>query len=86
MTWINPDRKPAGANEAYVWVEKGPKELVQKKIKTGINDNTHVEVLSGLAANDSVINGAQTMGKAAAAGQSQASPFMPKRPGRNNRK
>ncbi len=86
MTWINPDRKPAGANEAYVWVEKGPKELVQKKIKTGINDNTHVEVLSGLAANDSVINGAQTVGKAAAAGQSQASPFMPKRPGRNNRK
>lgn len=84
MTWVNPDRKPAGANEAYVWVEKGPKELMQKKIKTGINDNTHVEVLEGLEANDVVVTGAQSMGKAAAAGQ--ASPFMPKRPNRNNRK
>lgn len=84
MTWVNPDRKPAGANEAYVWVEKEPKELVQKKIKTGINDNTHIEVLEGLEANDVVVTGAQSMGKAAAAGQ--ASPFMPKRPNRNTRK
>lgn len=86
MAWVNPEKKPAGANEAYVWVEKGPKEIIQKKIKTGINDNTHVEVLSGLAANDIVINGAQTMGKSAASAQGQASPFMPKRPGRNNKK
>lgn len=86
MTWINPDRKPAGADEAYVWVQKGPKMLIQKKIKTGINDNTHVEVLSGLTTQDIVITGSQSMGKSAAATQGQSSPFMPKRPGGNRRR
>jgi HlyD family secretion protein len=86
MTWVNPDRKPAGADEAYVWVQKSSKELEQKKIKTGINDNTHVEVLSGLAAADVVITGSQSMGKSQAAAQGQSSPFMPKRPGGNRRR
>ncbi|MFD2581726.1 efflux RND transporter periplasmic adaptor subunit [Pedobacter vanadiisoli] len=86
MTWVNPDRKPAGADEAYVWVQKGPKMLIQKKIKTGINDNTHVEVLSGLTTQDIVITGSQSMGKSAAATQGQSSPFMPKRPGGNRRR
>ncbi|WP_316826862.1 efflux RND transporter periplasmic adaptor subunit [Pedobacter miscanthi] len=86
MTWVNPDRKPAGADEAYVWVQKSPNELVQKKIKTGINDNTHVEVLSGLAIADVVITGSQSMGKSQASAQGQSSPFMPKRPGGNRRK
>jgi len=86
MTWVNPDRKPAGADEAYVWVQKNAKELVQKKIKTGINDNTHVEVLSGLAAADVVITGSQSMGKSQAVAQGQSSPFMPKRPGGNRRR
>jgi HlyD family secretion protein len=86
MTWVNPEKKPAAADEAYVWVQKSAKELVQKKISTGINDNTHVEVLSGLAATDIVITGAQSMGKSQAASQGQSSPFMPKRPGGNRRK
>ncbi|QNR86557.1 efflux RND transporter periplasmic adaptor subunit [Pedobacter riviphilus] len=86
MTWVNRDRKPAGADEAYVWVQKNSKELVQKKIKTGINDNTHVEVLSGLAAADVVVTGSQSMGKSQAAAQGQSSPFMPKRPGGNRRR
>ncbi|MBT2562036.1 efflux RND transporter periplasmic adaptor subunit [Pedobacter sp. ISL-68] len=86
MTWVNPDRKPTGADEAYVWVQKNAKELVQKKIKTGINDNTHVEVLSGLAAADVVITGSRSMGKSQAVAQGQSSPFMPKRPGGNRRR
>ncbi|GGH06012.1 efflux RND transporter periplasmic adaptor subunit [Pedobacter zeae] len=86
MTWVNPDRKPASADEAYVWVQKGPKMLIQKKIKTGINDNTHVEVLSGLTTQDIVITGSQSMGKSAVATQGQSSPFMPKRPGGNRRR
>jgi len=86
ITWVNPNRKPAGADEAYVWVQKNSKELIQKKIKTGINDNTHVEVLSGLAAADVVVTGSQRMGKSQAAAQGQSSPFMPKRPGGNRRR
>ncbi|WP_443947237.1 efflux RND transporter periplasmic adaptor subunit [Pedobacter sp. AW1-32] len=85
MTWINPEKKPAAATEAYVWVQKSANELVQTKITIGLNDNTHIQVLSGLTANDAVITGSQTMGKADAASQGQSSPFMPKRPGGNKK-
>lgn len=88
LSWINPEKKPAGADEAYVWVQKGAHELVQKKIKTGINDNTHVEVLSGLSTADLVVTNAEHAGKgqAGTVSQAQSSPFMPKRPGGNRRK
>ncbi|WP_316803456.1 efflux RND transporter periplasmic adaptor subunit [Pedobacter nototheniae] len=86
LTWINPEKKPVAEGEAYVWVKSAENKLVQKKIKTGINNNTQVEVLSGLAATDEVVTAAQVMGKAEAKTQGQSSPFMPKRPGGNNRK
>jgi HlyD family secretion protein len=71
---------------AHVWVKQGD-TLVQKKIKTGINDNTHVEVLDGLDENETVITGsAQASSSKAATTTNQASPFMPARPNRNNRK
>jgi HlyD family secretion protein len=66
---------------AYVWVLQG-KKIVQTRIKTGLNDNTQVEVLSGLTVNDLVITSA-TGGKLAASGSAAAggSPFMPARRG-----
>ncbi|MBS1566385.1 MAG: efflux RND transporter periplasmic adaptor subunit, partial [Bacteroidetes bacterium] len=71
---------------AHVWVKDGD-TLIQKKIKTGINDNTHVEVLDGLGENEIVITGAeQVTDKKAAANTNQASPFMPQRPNRNRRR
>jgi HlyD family secretion protein len=81
----NVQSSPKDANEnikteaTFVWVVEGQK-LVQKEIKTGLNDNTHVEVLSGLSENDIVVTSVQ----AVAAGSPEAaasSPFMPKRPG-----
>ncbi len=68
---------------SFVWVLQGRK-LIQKRIKTGLNDNTHVEVLAGLNENDVVISGMEggTSGVPAAAA---SSPFMPKRPGGNRR-
>ncbi|WP_214070292.1 efflux RND transporter periplasmic adaptor subunit [Mucilaginibacter sp. dw_454] len=67
---------------SYVWLLKG-KQIVQTRIKTGLNDNTQVEVLSGLTADDIVITSAtggklSTSGGATAAG---GSPFMPARRG-----
>lgn len=67
---------------SYVWVVEGTK-LVQKKIKTGLNDNTHVQVLEGLTAGDTVASGIENT--AAAAAVSASSPFMPKRPGGGKR-
>jgi len=66
----------------YVWLVQGNK-LVQKQIKTGLNDNTHVQVLEGLSTSDVVATGAETA--AANAPAAASSPFMPKRPGGNRR-
>jgi HlyD family secretion protein len=66
--------------KASVWVLDGTK-LVQKRIIIGLNDNTHVEVLAGLATTDMVATGI-TGGAAGAAGATPgASPFLPQRRG-----
>ena len=65
---------------AYVWVLEGNK-LIQKKIKTGLNDNTHVQVLSGLSENEVVVTSA-TGPSSGAPTAAASSPFMPKRGGK----
>jgi len=66
---------------ASVWVLQG-KKLVQNRIRTGLNDNTKIEVLKGLSANDLVVtdaSGGSITGGGAAGGGAAASPFMPQR-------
>jgi HlyD family secretion protein len=65
---------------ALVWVLQG-KKLVQKRIQIGLNDNTQVEVLSGLTANDMVAVGIRGGAIGAAATTPGASPFLPQRRG-----
>lgn len=68
---------------AYVWLLKGD-QIVQTRIKTGLNDNTQVEVISGLSADDVVLTGATggKLDKAGAGGTAAGgSPFMPQRRG-----
>jgi HlyD family secretion protein len=74
------DTSGVNKQKALIWILQGTK-LVQKRIEIGLNDNTHVEVLSGLTADDLVATGISS-GPAAAAAPSSAgaSPFMPKRP------
>ncbi|MXV15227.1 efflux RND transporter periplasmic adaptor subunit [Hufsiella ginkgonis] len=68
-------------DRASVWVLQGEK-LVQKKIRTGLNDNTKIEVLEGLSATDIVVTGSTApAGKKTQQGQA-SSPFMPQRRGR----
>ena len=72
--------------KALVWLLQGNK-LVQKRIETGLNDNTQVEVLSGLTTNDMVATGVSS-GPAGAASSSTSiggSPFLPKRPQRGGK-
>jgi HlyD family secretion protein len=64
----------------YVWLLRGD-TLLQKHIRTGLNDNTHIEVLGGLNENDVVVIGVSAGGGIAAAGGS-SSPFLPKMGGR----
>lgn len=63
----------------YVWLVQGNK-LVQKQIKIGLNDNTHVQVLEGLTAKDIVATGSEMA--ATETQKAAASPFMPQRPRR----
>jgi HlyD family secretion protein len=67
---------------SYVWVLEGSK-LIQKQINIGLDDNTHVQVLSGLSDHEVVVTGSET--KKAAAQAAASSPFMPKRPGGGRR-
>nr|WP_121271391.1 efflux RND transporter periplasmic adaptor subunit [Pedobacter schmidteae] len=82
---IRPEKK-AGETvniaPSFVWVLDGQK-LIQKRIKTGLNDNTHVQVLEGLTENDVVITGMTGGGTGTAA--ATTSPFMPQRRGGNRR-
>jgi HlyD family secretion protein len=59
----------------YVWILRGD-SLVQKHIRTGLNDNTHIEVLSGLTANDVVVMSTNGVSGVAEAGGTK-SPFLP---------
>ena len=68
--------------DSYVWVLQNNK-LIQKKIKTGLNDNNHVQVLSGLNDNEVVVTGTESVAAANAA--AVKSPFMPQRPGGRKR-
>ncbi|MFT4060963.1 MAG: efflux RND transporter periplasmic adaptor subunit [Edaphocola sp.] len=68
-------------NASSVWVKNG-NSLEQKAIATGLNDNTHVEILSGISAKDTVVTAA-TVAAGTSASQSSGSPFMPKPPSRS---
>lgn len=82
-----PDAGPAKVapllnhHEAYVWIVKD-KRLLQKKIKTGINNNTLVEVLEGLTEDDVVATKVDQ--SAVVSTGVSSSPFMPKPPQRKN--
>src|ERR1700744_1779138 len=76
------DSAPATGTPAFVWVKYGD-SLIEKKITTGLNNDTKVQVLSGLDPNDEVVSGVEieTKGAAAGGGGAALSPFMPARRG-----
>jgi HlyD family secretion protein len=75
------DNSARVSNTGFVWVLSGD-SLEEKKIHTGLNDDTYVQVIEGLTLNDNVVIGtSQTGGKATAATKrAPKSPFMPTRP------
>lgn len=73
-----PSEESIKREPSYVWVLQDNK-LIQKRIKTGLNDNTHVQVLKGLTENEVVVTGTETVTTKTPA--AAASPFMPQRRG-----
>jgi HlyD family secretion protein len=74
------DTAPNTGTPAFVWVKTGD-SLVEKKITTGLNNDTQVQVLSGLDNDDEVITGAEVETKGEARAGTVRSPFMPARRG-----
>lgn len=70
---------------AFVWVESGD-SLVERLVMTGLNNDTQVQILSGLNAGDVVVNGTEIVTKGSKPGAAARSPFMPtRRPAPNSR-
>jgi len=65
---------------ANVWVLQG-KKIIEKRITIGLNDNTQVQVLSGLTDSDAVVTSAPdaTATSGNTTGGQSGSPFMPQR-------
>jgi HlyD family secretion protein len=78
------DTSGVAKQRASIWVVQG-KKLVQKRIEIGLNDNTHVEVLAGLTANEIVATGISGGAGKTAATNPGASPFLPQRRGGGGR-
>ncbi|SHM78830.1 HlyD family secretion protein [Chitinophaga jiangningensis] len=74
---VDTEKKVREGTVNYVWVLRGD-TLQQKRIRTGLNDNTQLEVLRGLTINDRVITGQEGGTVATASSQAGGSPFMPK--------
>jgi HlyD family secretion protein len=68
------------AKTAMVWIKKDS-TLTRRRIKIGLSDDTNVQVLSGLSANDEVVSGSHTAETATKGSGATRSPFMPARRG-----
>lgn len=70
-----------GSKTAIVWIKKDS-TLTRRRIKVGLSDDTNVQVLSGLNADEEIVTGSHTVekGEKASSG-SPRSPFMPQRRG-----
>lgn len=73
------DSAPTTGTPAFLWTKYGD-SLIEKKITTGLNNDTKVQVLSGLDANDEVVSGVEIETKGQKTGAVR-SPFMPARRG-----
>ncbi|HLX65649.1 MAG TPA: efflux RND transporter periplasmic adaptor subunit [Puia sp.] len=71
------DSAAATGIPAFVWVRSGD-SLIEKLVLTGLNNDTQVQILSGLTAGDVVVNGTEIV-TAATKSSGAVSPFMPAR-------
>jgi HlyD family secretion protein len=71
------DSASTAGTPAFVWVRSGD-SLTEKLVMTGLNNDTQVQILSGLTTDDQVVNGTEVVTAAKSSGGVR-SPFMPAR-------
>ncbi|MDW9382568.1 efflux RND transporter periplasmic adaptor subunit [Chryseobacterium sp. JV558] len=81
--WKQQNKGAEKKNEAAVWVIAKDSTISRKKIKTGMDNDTEIQVVSGLNKNDNIITGYKVLSKKSSGGQAK-SPFMPQRRGSGN--
>ncbi|RXM37524.1 efflux RND transporter periplasmic adaptor subunit [Chryseobacterium sp. CH21] len=81
--WKKQNKGTENKNEAAVWVIAKDSTISRKKIKTGMDNDTEIQVISGLNKNDNIITGYKVLSKKSSGGQAK-SPFMPQRRGSGN--
>lgn len=74
------DTAPRTGTPAFVWIKVGD-SVIEKKINTGLNNDTKVQVLSGLNGDEDIVTGETVAVKGAPASGAARSPFMPARRG-----
>jgi len=84
----NKPQQPADSNgvrinRGMVWIMKDSLTMVSRRVTTGLDDKTVVQVVSGLQEGDEVVTGYKKLLKKDAA--AAKSPFMPTRGGNNRR-
>ncbi|HEV3413008.1 MAG TPA: efflux RND transporter periplasmic adaptor subunit [Puia sp.] len=72
------DTVSATGTPAFVWAKYGD-SLIEKLVMTGLNNDTQVQILSGLDDGDEVVNGTQIVTAATKSSGAVRSPFMPAR-------
>lgn len=77
------DKGTENKSEAAVWIIAKDSTISRKKIKTGMDNDTEIQVISGLNKNDNIITGYKVLSKKTSGGQAK-SPFMPQRRGGGN--
>lgn len=65
-------------DEASVWIIGKDSIISRKKIKTGMDNDTEIQVISGLTNNDNIITGYKAISKKSS-GNAAKSPFLPQR-------
>lgn len=78
----HPPRTDSTGAPGMVWIKKDS-SLVARPIMTGKNDETQVQILSGLSLEDDVVSGYKEVAKSKKTATPEKSPFMPTRPGAN---
>jgi HlyD family secretion protein len=72
------DTASASGTPAFVWVKHGD-SLIEELVMTGLNNDTQVQILSGLTSDDEVVNGTEIVTAASKSSGAVRSPFMPAR-------
>ncbi|MDR3022504.1 efflux RND transporter periplasmic adaptor subunit [Chryseobacterium sp.] len=81
--WKQQNKGTEKKNEAAVWIIAKDSTISRKKIKTGMDNDTEIQVVSGLNTSDNIITGYKVLSKKSSGGQAK-SPFMPQRRGGGN--